>query len=255
MNISRESQPAGWVSYPGGIVQIGHAEGGFSFDNERPRHRQYLEPFQLATRPVSNAEFLEFIEDGGYERPALWLAEGYDWLRVSSQITRQGPLYWRHDDGQWREFTLHGLEPLAPGTPVSHVSYYEADAYARWRNARLPTEAEWEYAADGQPVCGNFADNGHYHPRPAEDVEEPGLHQLYGDVWEWTQSSYSPYPGFKPAAGSTGEYNGKFMVNQYVLRGGSCASAASHIRPSYRNFFPASACWQFSGIRLARDTV
>jgi ergothioneine biosynthesis protein EgtB len=229
-------------------VEIGHDGIGFAFDNETPRHRQYLDAFALASRPVTNREFAVFIADGGYRRPELWLSEGWDWLNAN-RIT--APLYWE-DDAGWRQFTLHGMLPLEDDAPVCHVSLYEADAYARWADARLPTEAEWEVAAARVPVEGHFAEDGALRPRPAEDGNA-ALAQLFGDVWEWTQSAYAPYSGFRPAAGAIGEYNGKFMCNQYVLRGGSCATPRSHIRASYRNFFPAAARWQFSGFRLARD--
>jgi ergothioneine biosynthesis protein EgtB len=240
--------PLDWVAFPEGVVEIGHDGIGFAFDNEMPRHRHYLEAFALASRPVTNQEFAAFIADGGYRRPELWLSEGWDWLNANRVAA---PLYWEDGDG-WREFTLHGMLPLEGDAPVSHVSLYEADAYARWAEARLPTEAEWEVAAARVPVEGHFVEDGALHPRPARGGNAP-LAQLFGDVWEWTQSAYAPYSGFRPAAGAIGEYNGKFMCNQYVLRGGSCATPRSHIRASYRNFFPAAARWQYSGFRLARD--
>jgi len=238
-----------WHAFPGGVLEIGHTGEGFCYDNETPRHKVFLAPYQLASRLVTNDEYLEFVRAGGYENPACWLAEGWDWR--NTQALRH-PIYWRHPqaDGPWQEFTLSGLQPLDPHRPVIHLSYYEADAYARWRDARLPTEMEWEHAAAGRAVSGHFADRGEFHPAPADT--EP-LTQLYGDAWEWTSSSYAPYPGFRPPAGAVGEYNGKFMVNQYVLRGGSCLTPVGHIRASYRNFFPAAATWQVSGIRLARD--
>lgn len=238
--------PLSWHAQTGGVVEIGHAGAGFCFDNETPRHRVYLEPYALASRLVSNGEYLAFMNAGGYDDPGFWLAEGWDW-RVAGNCRH--PLYWRRGE-DWQEFTLGGLVRLDPHRPVVHVSYYEADAYARWANARLPSEAEWEHAACGLAVSGHFAANNEFHPRPAA---APGMTQLFGDAWEWTCSSYAPYPGFRVDAGAVGEYNGKFMVNQYVLRGGSCATPQDHLRASYRNFFPASACWQFSGIRLARD--
>jgi ergothioneine biosynthesis protein EgtB len=236
-----------WISYEAGIEEIGHPGIGFAFDNESPRHRQFIEPFELASRPVNNAEYLRFVQDGGYRRPELWLSEGWQTAQAQGWTA---PIYWRKVGGAWREFTLHGLRPLDPACPVVHVSHYEADAYARWADARLPTEFEWERAAADTPVEGNFAEDGRLHP--AASGGSP-IQALFGDVWEWTSSSYAPYPGFRTASGAVGEYNGKFMANQYVLRGGSCVTPQSHIRATYRNFFPSSARWQFSGIRLARD--
>ncbi|HWA14649.1 MAG TPA: ergothioneine biosynthesis protein EgtB [Burkholderiales bacterium] len=235
-----------WTGFEGGIVEIGHAGEGFSFDNELPRHRQYVQPYSLASRVVTNGEYAEFIEDGGYREAQLWLSEGWDWVQANALAH---PLYWQGEKGEWREFTLRGLQALDPARPATHLSYFEAEAYARWAGARLPTEAEWEHAAAARPVQGNFLATDRLHPQRAQGN---GLAQMFGDVWEWTQSSYAPYPGFRPAAGAIGEYNGKFMVNQYVLRGGSCATPEGHVRASYRNFFPAGARWQFSGLRLAR---
>jgi ergothioneine biosynthesis protein EgtB len=239
-----------WIEFAEGIVDIGHEGSAFAFDNEAPRHRQYLNPFSLASRAVTNGEYLAFVDDGAYLRPELWLSEGWDWLAANAI---DAPLYWQRDGSGWLEFGLHGLRPLQAGAPVCHVSLFEADAYARWAGARLPTEAEWEVAASGRPVEGNFVESGSLAPRQAHATADVPS-QLFGDVWEWTQSDYAAYPGYRPAAGAIGEYNGKFMCNQYVLRGGSCVSPASHLRPTYRNFFPAAARWQFTGIRLARDS-
>ena len=237
-----------WFAHPGGLVQIGHAGEGFSFDNERPRHSVYLEPFELARTLVSNAQYLAFIDDGGYANPALWLAAGWDWRNAENA---EAPLYWRRTPEGWQEFTLQGAQALAADAPVAHLSYFEADAFARWAGARLPTEAEWEAAAHAMPMnlqFGNFADSAQLHPVPQPSAEPT----LFGNLWQWTRSGYDAYPGFVQEEGAVGEYNGKFMVNQYVLRGGSCATPADHIRASYRNFFPATTRWQFSGLRLAR---
>ena len=236
-----------WQAQPDGIRQIGYAGDGFSFDNELPRHRVFCEAFEMATRPVTNGEYLEFIRDGGYARPELWLAEGWD---VKSAGGWQAPLYWECDGNEWTVFTLNGAHAPDAGAPVCHVSFFEAEAYARWAGARLPTEAEWESYAALQQVDGHFLEDSGGEPRAATDRNAT---QTFGDVWEWTRSAYEPYPGYRSAPGAVGEYNGKFMSNQYVLRGGSCATPRSHIRASYRNFFPAAARWQFSGIRLARD--
>ena len=242
--------PLGWVSFPEDIHWIGHEGEGFAFDNEGPRHRQFVQSFKLASRQVTNGEYLEFMEDGGYQNPLLWLSDG--WATVHAEEW-QAPLYWEKRDGRWWVMTLSGLREVDKAEPVCHVSYFEADAYARWADARLATEAEWEVAAQEVPIEGNFVNSGLYHPAPLNASTADGkLSQMFGDVWEWTQSSYSPYPNFKPGPGAVGEYNGKFMCNQYVLRGGSCATSLSHIRPTYRNFFPANAQWQFMGIRLAK---
>ncbi len=242
--------PVEWVSFPEGVYWIGHEGEGFAFDNEGPLHRQFVQAFQLASRLVTNGEYLAFMEDGGYENPLLWLSEG--WATVQ-QEEWQAPLYWEKQDGRWWMMTLSGLREVDPAEPVCHVSYFEADAYARWADARLPTEAEWEVAAHNVPVEGNFVESGRYHPAPLNAPSTTGkLAQMYGDVWQWTQSSYAPYPNFTPGPGAVGEYNGKFMCNQYVLRGGSCATSRPHTRSTYRNFFPANAQWQFMGIRLAK---
>ncbi len=241
-----------WVSFEEGIHRIGHEGNGFCFDSEMPCHRHFLESFQLANRLVTNGEYLRFIEDGGYREPTLWLSEGWYTLEKSGW---KAPLYWREVDGEWHYFTLDGLRKVDPGEPVCHLSYYEADAFARWTGARLPSEAEWETASAGVQLQGNFVNSERYHPRQVKVEESNGLPlQMFGDTWEWTQSPYIGYPGYKPVEGALGEYNGKFMCNQMVLRGGSCVTSQSHIRKTYRNFFAASARWQFTGIRLAKDT-
>ena len=242
-----QSGSMAWIEFEDTMTAIGHRGAGFSFDNELPRHQVWLQAYALASRPVTNSEYAQFVEQGGYVRPEHWLSEGWDWVCANSL---RHPIYWRAGERGWHEFTLHGTQALAADQPVVHLSYFEADAYARWAGARLPTEAEWEHAATRCRIEGHFAEAGRFHPAPATGA---GLRQMLGDVWEWTQSSYSPYPGFRQAKGAIGEYNGKFMVNQYVLRGGSCATPRRHIRASYRNFFPAGARWQFSGLRLARD--
>lgn len=251
--------PTGWCAFEGSRVAIGHDGTGFAFDNESPRHEVLLRPYALADRLVTQGEWLAFIDDGGYADPRWWLASGWDW-RCAQGV--DAPLYWRHDGSAWSVFTLHGRVPLQPHAPAVHASYYEADAYARWRAAqeglpcRLPTEAEWEHAAQRDPARdiarGRFVESGVLQPQPAE-AAHGAPRQLFGDAWEWTASAYLPYPGYRPWVGAVGEYNGKFMVNQMVLRGGSCATPREHIRASYRNFFPADARWQFSGVRLARD--
>jgi ergothioneine biosynthesis protein EgtB len=239
-----------WQHFPEGIAWIGHDGEGFAFDNESPRHRVFVEACELESRLVTNREYLEFMLDGGYGRPEWWLSAGWQEVRTAGWTA---PLYWQQRDGEWLHFTLSGLRPLETAEPVCHVSYFEADAFARWAGARLPTEAEWEVAATGLPAGGNFADTGRLHPSAAAVDDADRLPaQMFGDVWEWTSSSYGPYPGYRPAEVARGEYNGKFMCNQYVLRGGSCATPLSHIRASYRNFFPPETRWQFSGIRLCR---
>ena len=244
---SREPAPAPpaaalrWADFAGGVVRIGCDPAHYHFDNEGPVHDALVHPFQIAQRLVTNGEYLDFIRDGGYTRPELWLSEGWQAIRDGAW---RAPLYWRQGPEGWTEYTLHGRQPLDVELPVVHVSYYEADAYARWAGARLPTEHEWEAATakpEPAPLCGR------------DPSAHPVANNLYGAAWQWTSSSYAPYPGYRPAAGALGEYNGKFMCNQYVLRGSSCATPAGHARRSYRNFFPPSARWQFSGIRLARD--
>ena len=239
-----------WVEFAGGNVEVGHAGNGFAFDLELPRHAVALRPFRLATRPVTNGEWIAFIEAGGYADPALWLSDGWDTVQAQRW---HAPLYWEAgDDGRARmQMTLAGPRPLALDAPVSHVSFFEADAYARWAGKRLPTEFEWERAARDLPVEGNFVEQQRW--RPAAAAPGAGLRQMFGDVWEWTASPYVAYPGFRTAPGAVGEYNGKFMNGQYVLRGGSCASPRSHLRASYRNFFQPGQRWQFSGLRLAED--
>lgn len=250
--------PPHWIGFEGGLVQTGYdaaQDGNFSFDNESPCHKVWLQPFEIATRPVTFGDYLAFIQDGGYARAELWLSMGWDWVQSGQ---RSAPMYWQERDGDWLIFTLQGEVPLDPNTAVCHLSYFEADAYARWAGARLPTEQEWEHAARSAHARtiteANFVESESFHPLP-QAKPGSGLHQLWGDVWEWTASNYNPYPGFKTLPGAVGEYNGKFMCNQFVLRGGSCATPASHIRASYRNFFPPEAQWQFSGLRLARDAA
>ncbi len=241
------------LSFPAGLRSIGHAGEDFAFDNECPRHPVYVEEFRLASRLVTNGDYLGFMDDGGYERPEFWLSDGWNARQAHGWTA---PLYWEPDPSRagWRIMTLAGVGDLNENEPVCHVSFYEADAFARWAGARLPTEAEWEVAAEGMPVQGNLLENEWFHPAPLDgSVDETTLSQLFGDVWEWTSSPYTPYPGFRPAPGALGEYNGKFMCNQMILRGGSCATPRSHIRSTYRNFFPPEARWQFSGIRLAMD--
>ncbi len=244
-----DASPLRWHAAPGGEIAIGSEASGFAFDNERPRHRVLLQPFELASRLVTNGEYREFIADQGYQRPELWLSDG--WATVEDRGWR-APLYWERRDDGWEIQTLTGSRRLDLSEPVCHVSYYEADAYARWAGARLPSEAEWESVAAQVPIAGNFVEERHFHPVATSD-RAPGPRQLFGDVWEWTASAYGPYPGYRAPVGALGEYNGKFMCNQLVLRGGSCATPRSHVRASYRNFFYPDARWQFSGIRLARD--
>jgi len=246
MAVSSAPSAMVWTEVEGGIHLIGHQGDGFAFDNECPQHEVLLQPFQIASRDVTNAEYLEFIEDGGYRRPELWLSAGWDTVNAQGWMA---PLYWEQDDGEWWLFAHREMKRVDPAEPVCHISYFEADAYARWRGARLPSEQEWEIAAVRMPSNGTFLENSIFHPQPAKGQ---GVQQMFGDVWQWTSSPYIAYPGFRPAAGLVGEYNGKFMCDQWVLRGGSCATPRSHIRATYRNFFPAHARWQFSGLRLAR---
>ncbi|VVC74935.1 Iron(II)-dependent oxidoreductase EgtB [Aquicella siphonis] len=247
---SKQSAPMSLHSVEGGIFEMGYGGRQFCFDNELPRHQVILKPYLFASRLVTNREFLEFIHAGGYQCADHWLSDGWDCVQ---KFRWDSPLYWRKINAEWFEFTLTGLQRLHPDEPVSHVSYYEADAYARWRNLRLPSEAEWEHYANLHgltPGNGNFLETGRYHPAACGENHKQ---QLFGDLWEWTSSAYSPYPGYKPAKGALGEYNGKFMSNQYVLRGGCCVTPRTHIRESYRNFFQPDKRWQFSGIRLADD--
>jgi ergothioneine biosynthesis protein EgtB len=258
-----QSRASSWVDVAEGLYEIGyksghksgHSESSFAFDNESPRHRVWLDAFQIASQPVTHGDFMAFIADGGYQRSDLWLSAGWDAVTAGGW---EAPLYWEKDeaqkDGRWSVFTLHGQVPVEPHAPVCHVSFYEAEAYARWAGARLPTEAEWEVASRSATPRGNFLESGALHPLALrEAAPDNTLAQAFGDVWEWTRSDYAPYPRFQAAAGAVGEYNGKFMSGQYVLRGGSCATPASHIRASYRNFFAPQTRWQFSGLRLAKD--
>ncbi|MGH8099959.1 MAG: ergothioneine biosynthesis protein EgtB, partial [Chthoniobacterales bacterium] len=250
------SGPYQFIEFDEAVIDIGHDGNGFAYDNEGPRHRALVLPFSLASRPVTNGEYLAFIEDNGYARPEFWLSLG--WMTVNEQRWL-APLYWMKCDGEWWNFTLSGSRPVDPNEPVTHLSYFEADAFANWSGARLPTEFEWERAAANIDINGNFVETESFHPQPAAvasavSADESQLQQMFGDVWEWTRSSYSPYPGYRAAPGALGEYNGKFMCNQYVLRGGSCATSRTHIRRTYRNFFQPEKRWQFTGIRLARDS-
>jgi ergothioneine biosynthesis protein EgtB len=250
--LPREPGPVSWLDFGGELSSIGHAGHGFAFDNEGPRHRVFVEDFSIASRLVTNGEYAAFIADGGYERPEFWLSDGYKALTVAGW---RAPLYWEGDRTEgYRVLTLEGMRPLALAEPVCHVSYYEADAYARWAGARLLTEAEWEIATERADPRGNFVETGLLHPRALrEPTDAARVQQMFGDTWEWTSSAYAPYPGFRPLTGALGEYNGKFMCNQMVLRGGSCATSETHMRRTYRNFFPPDARWQFAGIRLARS--
>jgi ergothioneine biosynthesis protein EgtB len=268
------ADPLGWIAHPGGLHEIGHEGPGFAYDNELARHPVHLQPFALADRLITNAEYRDFMADGGYRRHELWLDEGWQDVQLEKLAA---PLYWLHEQGRWMVFTLAGLRDIAPGEPVCHLSFFEADAYARWAGCRLPTEAEWEVACRARPQAGNLLEQGRFGPAPApvrtpapDSAPAPAgstasglidpaalssgsIRQAFGDVWEWTGSQYRPYPGYRPASGALGEYNGKFMSNQFVLRGGSCATPRSHLRATYRNFWQPGTRWQFTGIRLARD--
>ena len=250
---STPPEAVGWLEFSGGIAKIGHDGKGYAWDNEMPRHDALIHPFQLADRLVTNAEWLQFMTDGGYRTPSLWLADGWG---LCNRDGWQAPLYWQQQDDAWFAMSLHGLRAIEPAAPVAHVSYYEADAFARWAGKRLPTEFEWELAAQGLPVVGNTLATKAWRPLPADGSARHGApRQMFGDVWEWTQSAYLPYPGYRPLTGALGEYNGKFMVSQQVLRGGSCATPEGHTRATYRNFFYPHQRWQFMGLRLASEIV
>jgi ergothioneine biosynthesis protein EgtB len=251
--VSAEPAPLSFVEFDEAIVEIGHNGNEFSYDNEGPRHRALVLPFSLATRPITNGEYIAFIEDNGYARSEFWLSLGWTTVNEPASGGWQAPLYWTKRDGAWWNFTLSGFRPVDEAEPVTHVSYFESDAFANWSGARLPTEFEWERAATNLPMDGNFVESERFHPQASNVGQARQLMQMFGDVWEWTRSAYSPYPGYSAAAGALGEYNGKFMCNQYVLRGGSCATSQTHIRRTYRNFFQPEKRWQFNGIRLARD--
>jgi formylglycine-generating enzyme required for sulfatase activity len=248
-SVSRDL-PMNWIPFDEGLYDIGFDGAGFAFDNEGPRHREYVQGFRIASRLVTAGEFMDFIADGGYRRTELWLSDGAAAVAANGWTA---PLYWEQADGIWRHFTLCGFREVDPDEPVTHLSLYEADAYARWAGARLPGEAEWEIAAMQVPIQGNLVETETYHPAALSAIASEGLQQMYGDAWEWTRSPYAPYPGYVPPPGAVGEYNGKFMSSQMVLRGGSCATSRDHVRPTYRNFFPPDARWQFSGLRLAQD--
>jgi ergothioneine biosynthesis protein EgtB len=247
---TQEATVLGWIDVPGGIHQVGHDGQGYAWDNETPRHDALIHPFRLADRLVTNGEWLEFMADGGYRTASLWLSDG--WAAVNREGW-QAPLYWEERDRAWLAMSLEGLHPVERAAPVAHVSYYEADAFARWAGKRLPTEFEWEVAALGLPVTGNNLATRAFRPLPVDAPSTAKPRQMFGDVWEWTQSAYLPYPGYRPLAGALGEYNGKFMVSQQVLRGGSCATPAGHTRTTYRNFFYPHQRWQFMGLRLATE--
>ncbi|WP_020174855.1 ergothioneine biosynthesis protein EgtB [Methyloferula stellata] len=247
---AQDTRPLRWISFGGGLYTIGHAEPVFAYDNESPPHRVFVNPFKLADRLVTNGEWQEFMRDGGYDTHQHWLADG--WAKIHEDNWR-APAYWEEQDGVWHQMTLYGLAPVDPAAPVSHVSFYEADAYARWTGKRLPTEFEWEIAASSVAVEGNMLNSGALRPLPAKTSTDMMLSQIFGDVWEWTQSAYAPYPGYRPAEGAIGEYNGKFMCSEQVLRGASCVTPDSHARRTYRNFFYPHQRWQFCGLRLADE--
>jgi ergothioneine biosynthesis protein EgtB len=245
------AEPMRWISYSGGIRKVGHAGAGFSWDNEQPRHDVLIPPFRLADRLVSNGEWLDFMADGGYRTPSLWLADG--WTLINREQWRS-PLYWEEHSSGWHQMSLEGLAPVQRADPVCHVSYFEADAFARWAGKRLPTEFEWEIAAENLPATGNTLATRSLRPLPAPETADPSRpRQMFGDVWEWTQSAYLPYPNYRPPVGAIGEYNGKFMVSQQVLRGASCVTPEGHSRATYRNFFYPHQRWQFLGLRLAAE--
>ncbi len=251
--VTENVPPIEWVNFMEGIYNTGYNGNGFSYDNETPEHKEYINSFKLASRLVTNREFMAFMEDKGYQTPELWLSDG--WAAVENEKWN-APLYWTKLDREWWNFKLSGFHKVDLNEPVCHISYYEADAYARWAGAKLPTEGQWEAAASNMETHGNFAESGYYHPISFDGVKNNSqLKQMFGDVWEWTSSPYSPYPGYKTLPGALGEYNGKFMSGQMVLRGGSCATSQTHIRKTYRNFFPPYARWQFMGLRLANDNL
>ncbi|HZE12411.1 MAG TPA: ergothioneine biosynthesis protein EgtB [Chthoniobacterales bacterium] len=252
--VGRDSvEPQRFIEFDETILPIGHDGSGFSYDNEGPQHRALVPRFSLSNRLITNGEYLEFIEAGGYARPEFWLSLGWTTVNEPASGGWRAPLYWIERDGEWWNFTLSGFRRVSESEPVTHISYFEADAYANWAGARLPTEFEWERAAAPFPIAGNFVDDERFHPAPASASDNGALQQIYGDAWEWTRSAYLPYPGYRAGPGALGEYNGKFMCNQMVLRGGSCATTRNHMRLTYRNFFQPEKRWQFTGIRLARD--
>ncbi len=250
--LNNDVPPMEWINFDEGVYEIGFDDKSFCYDNETPKHKEFVQSFKLGTRLITNKEYIEFINDGAYKNAPLWLSDG--WATVEKE-NWQAPFYWEKKDGEWWNFTLTGYKKVNPDEPVCHVSFYEADAFAHWAGVRLPTESEWETASSNIKIEGNFVENQNFHPTALKNNNgEKSLRQMFGDVWEWTRSSYSPYPGYKTLPGALGEYNGKFMSSQLVLRGGSCATSETHIRKTYRNFFPPNARWQFMGIRLAKDS-